>query len=358
MFSWKMSGNKQPVDSWFRTEAIIDGKTKTVLMEFTSRDNAFFIYPNCFNDIPVEKDEGYPVKTFKMKKGTKLTPVILGTWGADVLGQPYILDNDIDVTKNGDIWMSTSYMEKIKEVKPLEVKIVFKQILNSAAVFEVVTPDGKRIDATYGDWTQARGMIQRGVQNEKTKKYSYTSEYAAYSITGDTFYIDGLRLNELEGLQIDKNTVLYPDSVCKSDTPIKILNQVRIVRDKNDEWVVDTKFTTGLSKEELENTSVEGDDQSGNSSSDAEVVEDSSAMSGIGAVAENEDNKKNNYLAKNIVFADAEADNTDSKLNMGYSAANDGESNTVLWIVIAAVVVVLAAGSGIVVALVRRRRKK
>lgn len=352
MFSWKMTGDKKPVAGWYRTEAVLDGKTRTILMEYTTQDESFFIYPNCFNDIPVEKTEGYPEKHFKMKKGTKITPVVVGTWADDVLGQPYTLTNDIDVTKNGTIWMNTSYMEKIETIKPLEVKVVFKQIMNSAAVFEVITPDGKNIDATYGDWTQARGMIMRGVQNDKTKKYSYTSEYAAYSISGNTFYIDGLRLNELEGLQIDKNTVLYPDSVCASDIPIKIVNQVRIVRDENDEWVVDTKFTTAIPK--VDTTETENEQTSDSSSGDTVESVVTDLPTSLGAVLESENNKKNNYLDGNIVFAtDTEDDTTEHTL--GYELVNAKEGNFAVWIVIAAVIVVLA-GCGIIILLTRKRR--
>lgn len=357
MFSWKMSGNKTPVASWFRTEAIIDGKTRTVLMEYTDFDHMFFIYTNCFNDVPVEKDEGYPVKTFKMKKGTKLTPITVGTWSKDITGQPYILANDIDVTKNGEVWMNTEYMKKLETVEPIEVKVKFKQILNSAAVFEVVTPDGKRIDATYGDWTTARGMIKRGVLNEKNNKYSYSSEYAAYSITGDTFYIDSLRLNELEGVQIDKNTIVYPDSSCKSDVPIKIVNQVRIVRDENDEWVLDTKFSTEqdvenvAADEQSENSSQESSNDSSSASSD-----DSSAIVQLGAVAELEENKKNNYLDGNIVFADETADT--KKVVIDNNVIKKDNSNIAIWIIIAAVGVVVVAGCGITTGLVLRRKRK
>lgn len=356
MFSWKMSGNKKPVASWFKTEAIIDGETRTVLMEYTDFDNMFFIYTNCFNEVPVEKDEGYPTKTFKMKKGTKLTPITVGTWSKDITGQPYILANDIDVTKNGEVWMNTSYMEKVETIEPLEVKVKFKQILNSAAVFEVVTPDGKRIDAKYGDWTTARGMIKRGILNDKTKKYSYTSEYAAYSITGDTFYIDGLRLNELEGVQIDKNTILYPDGICMSDVPIKIMNQVRIVRDENDEWILDEKFST---EQDVENiaTDEQSEDSDQNSADDSSnTANGTNEISQLGVVNEIEENKKNNYLDGNIVFADKNSDA--KKVVSNNNVVKKDDSSVAIWIIIAAVGVVVVAGCGVTVILVSKRKKK
>lgn len=354
MFSWKMTGDKKPAAAWYRTEAVIDGKTKSIIMEYTVQDESFFIYPNCFNELPVDGNEGYPVKNFKMKKGTKLTPIILGTWATDTLGQPYILTNDLDVSKNGSVWMSTDYMEKIEKIDPLEVKVVFKQIMNTAAVFEVITPDGKNIDLNYGDWTQARGMILRGVQNDKTKKYTYTSEYAAYSISGNTFYIDGLRLNELEGLQIDKNTILYPDSVCKSDTPIKIMNQVRIIRDENDEWTVDTKFTTALPKTD-EDTDTSNGEQSDHVAGNVSGENITGEPTVLGSVLESEDSKKNNYLESNIVFGGEKKETADTS-TMGYTLVKNSEDNTTLWVVLAAAVVVLA-GCVVVIVLLRKGKK-
>lgn len=346
MFSWSMANKKIPKAGWYKTEAVVDGVTKTVLIEYTTFDDAFFIYTNCFNETPVEGDAGYPRKTLQLKKGTKLTPITVGTWAYDITGQPYTLSSDLSVTKNGEAWMDSAYLKRIEKMEPLKVKIVFKQIMNAAAVFEVVTEDGKSIDSTYGDWTTARGMLKRGVQNDDTKKYTYSGEYAAYSITGTTFYVDNLRLNELEGLQIDKGTILYPDADCKSERPIKITNQVRIVRDKEDEWTVDTSFTTEMN---VQATVVNEEEQSAEEETVVVATDKTDASMG---------DKTKNYRSGNIVY---HTGNADEEATIVISTDDTDHSGTFtllkteILLAIGGIFLVLAAG---VFVIVRKKNKK
>ena len=244
MFTWMMDSNQKPEAGFYRADAVIDGEEKEVLIEYFASDNAFFIYPHCFNGVPVDGREGYPTESFELKKGTKLTPVLTGTWAKDIEGQSYTLTRKVSVIKENESWFDTDYKEELSKQEPLEVKIVFDCVKGSAAIFRVVLPNGKEIDDLYGDWTTARGVVMRGIKEVDAGSYSYTSEIAAYSITGNMFYMDGLRLHEIDALQINAGTILYADATCISTQPIKITNQVRLIRDANDEWVIDKKFTT------------------------------------------------------------------------------------------------------------------
>lgn len=346
MFSWSMANKKTPEAGWYKTEAVVDGTAKTVLIEYTAFDDAFFIYTNCFNEYPVEGDAGYPKKTLQLKKGTKLTPITVGTWAYDITGQPYTLSSDLSVTKNGEVWMDSAYLKRIEKMEPLKVKIVFKQIMNAAAVFEVVTEDGKSIDSTYGDWTTARGMIKRGVQNDDTKKYTYSSEYAAYSITGTTFYVDNLRLNELEGLQIDKGTILYPDADCQSECPIQITNQVRIVRDKEDEWTVDRSFTTEMN---VEAPVVNEEEQTSEEEVVVTVTDQTDASMG---------DRAKNYQSGNVVYHTGNDDEPEVIMISTEDTDHSGTFTllrTEILLAIGGVLVLLAAGA---FAIVRKKHKK
>lgn len=343
MFAWSMSTDSKPEASYYRIDAIIDGKETQVLIEYYPGDNAFFIYSNCFNGVPVESKEGYPVESFELKEGTELTPVVTGTWVKNISGQPYKLTKGISVVKEGTTWMDADYADEISKLEPMEVKVVFERVQNGAAVLTVITPDGKSIDSTYGDWTTAWGTILRGVLDAETKKCTYTSEKAAYSITGSTFYISGLRLNELDGLQIDKGTILYPDATCKSIQPIKIMNQFRIVRDANDEWEVDKTFTTDYNLTSSSNNASENAGTTDKTETVESVVQEE-VEEIVSGEAENED-----YSPTNIRYHEEDDDvsQTDKTTSGDYTS----------WIIIASVGTLLVV-LGIIILLALRRRKK
>ena len=296
MFTWMMDSNQKPEAGFYRADAVIDGEEKEVLIEYFASDNAFFIYPHCFNGVPVDGREGYPTESFELKEGTEFVPVVSGTWVKDMEGQPYKLTSKVSVVKEGESWLDADYMEEISKQEPLEVKIVFDCVKGSAAIFKVVLPNGKEIDDIYGDWTTARGVILRGVAEADAGNYSYTSEIAAYSITGNMFYMDGLRLHELDALQIDAGTILYADATCNSTQPIKITNQVRLIRDANDEWVIDKTFTTEYNL--VAESETVSDNQNKADALEKEVVSEQKEE----IVAPAEDDK--NYAAGNIQYYD------------------------------------------------------
>ena len=344
MFSYELFNGQRPQAGYYRTEAVIDGKETQVLMEYYPNDDAFFIYPNCFNATPVDGKEGYPAKRFELKKGAVLTPIIVGTWSKNVNGQPYQLSEGVSIVKDGTTWMDVDYFEYIKNAEPLNVKIVFERVKGRAAIMRVVTPDGQSIDSIYGDWTTARGNILRGIMNTATGAYTYENELAAYSITGNTFYIDGLRLNELDGLQIDAGTILYPDSTCKSNIPIKIVNQLRIIRDENDEWQVDKSFTTDYDLVDVNAASngTQGNSDSSESSDEADKKNDDTKLSGT-------DKEDNSYNLSNILF------HSDSKDVLPTSGKT---VSTYIWVIILIAVIVPAAGVGLFVFKDRKKKIK
>ena len=334
MFSYKLSGGGKPESGFYRTDAVVDGKETQILMEYSANDDAFFIYPNCFNATPVDGKDGYPTKTVELKKGAILTPVNIGSWSTNITGQPYELTAKLSIVKKDGTWMDADYAEEIENIKTLKVKIVFEEVKGRAATVKVVTTDGKSISDIYGDWTTARGKILRGVLDTKTGKYTYTEELGAYSITGDIFYLDGLRLNELDGLQINKGTVLYPDASCKSLVPIEIVNQWRIVRDENDEWVVDKTFTTDYNLNTEQSGNAESN-ESGDGSNEETVPEEEVRN------LTDEAKDDSSYDLSNIVFRGDAQDEVETPAAVQTTSMS-------LWVMIlAAAVLLILVGSGL-----------
>ena len=329
MFTWTMDSNQKPEAGFYRADAVIDGEETQILFEYYPDNNAFFIYPHCFNAVPVDGRAGYPTESFELKKGTKLTPVVTGTWAKNTEGQPYKLTRKVSVIKEGESWLDADYMEEISKQEPLEVKIVFDCVKGSAAIFKVILSGGKEIDDIYGDWTTATGTILRGVTETNAGKYNYTSEIAAYSITGNMFYMDGLRLHELDALQIDAGTILCADATCNSTQPIKIANQVRLIRDANDEWIIDKTFTTDYDLMAENETVADNQNKAESSEEQKDVVSQQKEE----IVAPAEDDK--NYAIENIQYHD-EAD--DEGANSSIHASNTP-------------IIVIGIGSGVLLAL-------
>ena len=260
----------------------------------------------------------------------------------DMEGQPYKLTSKVSVVKEGESWLDADYMEEISKQEPLEVKIVFDCVKGSAAIFKVVLPNGKEIDDIYGDWTTARGVILRGVAEADAGNYSYTSEIAAYSITGNMFYMDGLRLHELDALQIDAGTILYADATCNSTQPIKITNQVRLIRDANDEWVIDKTFTTEYNLVAESETVSDNQNKADSSEEQKDVVSEQKEE----IIASDKEDK--NYKATNIRYHDETEDE---------EANSSVQENNILILAIGITSGVLLAALCILLIIVNKKRK-
>ena len=309
------------------------------LLEYYANDDAFFIYPNCFHATPVDGKEGYPTRRLEFKKGTTLTPVVVGSWTSNVTGQPYKLTAGLDITYHDSTWMETEKLNAISALNPLEVRIVFRQVRGRTLLLGVITPDGKEISDIYGDWTYGQSVLKAGEKNPSTGQMTYTTKRGPFCITGDRFWIDGFEIYNLDAVQIDAGTVIYPDKICNSIRPIKIMNNLRIVRDDLDEWVLDASFSEVWE----ENTS------SGNSGSES-----------ASGVAEEPENKKqeikrneNDRKPSNIVF---NAKRETEKKTMTEESRVSGF--VIALIAAAAAVVAGAVTGGIVIAGKHRKRRK
>ncbi len=129
---------------------------------------------------------------------------------------------DTGMKKVGGVW--TVYDPSVVEIEPYEVTVGFDaaQVNDNGTVYlPVTTSDGKALMDTYGDWTTAFGTI-----------YVDDAEWAntAYSITGSSFYMGGLGMNNISKIEIKAGTVLAPDSSCNSSTPIMITNDLVLVK--------------------------------------------------------------------------------------------------------------------------------
>ena len=136
-------------------------------------------------------------------------------------------------------------------------------------------------------------------------------------------------MHELDALQIDAGTILYADVTCNSTQPIKITNQVRLIRDANDEWIIDKTFTTDYDLMAENETVADNQNKAESSEEQKDVVSQQKEE----IVAPAEDDK--NYAIENIQYHD-EAD--DEGANSSIHASNTP-------------IIVIGIGSGVLLAL-------
>ena len=119
-----------------------------------------------------------------------------------------------------------------------------------------VNMSSKKLMDVYGDWVNLIGEVILGDPNKGT----YTNNGVAYSLAGTSLIIYGIQPGLMDTIAIKAGTILWPDSSCKSQDPIRIANDILLVRDAEDEWVIKAgKLTTKKNTSQNTNNAVESE---------------------------------------------------------------------------------------------------
>ncbi|MBQ8494198.1 MAG: hypothetical protein IJ465_00375, partial [Clostridia bacterium] len=153
--------------------------------------------------------------------------------------------SDLRIYKENGSW-KTDYnpAEDVDLSNAVSVGVAFDHIDGANRLYlSALMSDSSKIMDTYGDWTTVFGGIRMGILNADGT-YTWVEESnMPWSVTGTYFYMSSLQLHLYDAVEIKKGTVLVPDASCKSQNPIVIANDFRMVRDEWEEWVVDGEFT-------------------------------------------------------------------------------------------------------------------
>lgn len=328
-------------NQFYHVTAIIDGVEKEILVETGGTSGLAYIYPHCFASAP-NKNSTPPTSSLEFEKGAVFYPVDKNTWSKNIGTQTYTLDETVSVIFVENTWMDEGYYNQISGMEPLEVEVRLESAKGKALRLQVVTASGKTIEEIYGDWTTAYGPIKRGVLNGQGQYEFTTVPSAIYSLTKEYFYFDSLALGELDALQIDAGTVIYPAEGCKSMQPMKIMNNFGIVRDAKDKWALDEEFTTdypNLDFKESSTTAV----NTGNKASANKEVKATESTETTKTSKDAKDTNKGVILNKNV--------GEDSAAYVSIVA------NTTAWIV-GVVLIAIVLCAGIVIFLMQRKQRK
>lgn len=345
-FDFKYSSDVEghPVaNQFYHVTAIIDGVEKEILVETGGKSGLLYIYEHCFASAP-NKNSTPPTSNIKFEAGALFYPVDRTTWSKNIGAQTYTLDEEVSVILVENAWMDEGYYNQISSMEPLEVEVKLNSAKGKALRLDVVTASGKTIEEIYGDWTTAYGPIKRGVLNEQGE-YEFTTEASAlYSLTKEYFYFDTIALGDLDALQIEAGTIVYPADGCKSMQPMKIMNNFGIVRDAKDKWVLDEDFTTDYPGLDFKATATGTTSGSAGNKSTTEVV--AGATVDTSTTTSSKDAKDTN---KGVILR-GDVEDERSVFLPGTS------NNTVLFVGGIAIVILLCAG--IVIFLLLKKRRK
>lgn len=104
----------------------------------------------------------------------------------------------------------------------------------------------------YGDWSLLNGEIILGdpAKGENSLVTTYTS-------AGTFLILYGISPGLMDSIEIPAGTILWPDASCKSADPIRIANDIKLVRDEEDDW----KIVAGAQMPEIEVPDTPGEDE-------------------------------------------------------------------------------------------------
>lgn len=114
----------------------------------------------------------------------------------------------------------------------LEVTRVTGAVLEMRGTFK--NQSNKQLKDIYGDWVLLNGAITLGDPSTGTR----TDEGAVWSLAGDLLMLYGVQAGIMDSIKIPSGTILWPDSSCKSENPIRIVYDVVLTRNADDEWVI------------------------------------------------------------------------------------------------------------------------
>ena len=175
---------------------------------------------------------GETLSSFKIKADTVLIP------SAKAKSQvPMKIVNEVDLVKDNKYnrWVlndGSIYIEpKFNDVKITRVVATGKTL---QMMVTLVSDSNKSISEIYGDWKSAVGSVKMA----DSENDIYTKEGVNYYIAGSRFYINEIMPGLKDEIVIPAGTILWPGSKADSSNPIRIVNEVRMTRDANDDWAI------------------------------------------------------------------------------------------------------------------------
>ena len=191
--------------------------------------------------------------SIQLKKGTVLRPAA-GAPCSTMMRLANDLNLALDARYNR--WVLAG--DENKQYTFNDVKVEVARVTGAALELQgtFVNMSSKKLMDVYGDWVNLIGEVILGDPNKGT----YTNNGVAYSLAGTSLIIYGIQPGIMDTIEIKAGTILWPDSSCKSTDPIRIANDILLIRDTEDEWVIKAgKMTTKKNGSQSGNTTVQSE---------------------------------------------------------------------------------------------------
>jgi len=191
--------------------------------------------------------------SIQLKKGTVLRPAA----GAPC-STMMRLANDLNLAFDAryNRWVLAG--DENKQYTFNDVKVGVARVTGAALELQgtFVNMSSKKLMDVYGDWVNLVGEVILGDPNKGT----YTNNGVTYSLAGTSLIIYGIQPGLMDTIEIKAGTILWPDSSCKSTDPIRIANDILLVRNTEDEWIIKAgKMTTKKNSSQSTNETVQSE---------------------------------------------------------------------------------------------------
>ena len=173
-------------------------------------------------DLPAE------YTTIRIPANTEFAIVHNAAGNGDVT--PFKITNEI-------VWPMKSEEIDLGKYNFNDVQVEVLSVTGSALTMEATLTKSKttKLSDIYGDWSVTTGKVFVGEPGVGIQEIT-----AVYSVASNYLIIYGINPGLKDSIKIEKGTILWPDSACKSQDPIRIVNDVILTRNAEDEWNIQT----------------------------------------------------------------------------------------------------------------------
>ena len=173
-------------------------------------------------DLPAE------YTTIRIPVNTEFAIVHNAAGNGDVT--PFKITNEI-------VWPMKSEEIDLGKYNFNDVQVEVLSVTGSALTMEATLTKSKttKLSDIYGDWSVTTGKVFVGEPGVGIQEIT-----AVYSVASNYLIIYGINPGLKDSIKIEKGTILWPDSACKSQDPIRIVNDVILTRNAEDEWNIQT----------------------------------------------------------------------------------------------------------------------
>lgn len=208
--------------SWFEGEILVNGKKTTVAFNLGSDLFATFTSSQNTNaGIPLD------ATTIEIPAGTTFTDIDGSSASILKFANTIALEKEPVYGR----WGKKGKVETPKKFNEIDVNV---HALTGVYIALGAQTEPNKLVELYGKEARFYGAATVG----DPEKGVYTNKNMLFNLSGDQLVTSTVQIGLMDSFTIKAGTILWPDESCKSLVPIRIMTDVRLTRDAEDDWVI------------------------------------------------------------------------------------------------------------------------